>query len=216
MRFSSVLFDLDGTLLDTLDDLTDATNAVLAASGYPARTRAEVRQFVGNGIRLLMARALPAGTCEAEIRRRLALFRTIYAANMKNHTGPYPGIPAMLDAMQARGVQMAIVSNKFDPAVQDLCRAYFSPWISVAIGERPGVRKKPAPDGVFEAARSLGAPLADVLYVGDSDVDVQTARNAGIACVGVTWGFRDRAVLEAAGADYLIDRPDELEALLRG
>lgn len=210
MRFDTAVFDLDGTVLDTLDDLADSVNHTLNAYGFPTRTRDEVRRFVGNGVPLLIERAVPAGTAPDIRARCLADFKAYYKENMYHKTGPYPGIPELLDALRARGVKIAVVSNKFDAAVKDLCRRFYGDLIPVAIGERPDVRKKPAPDSVFTALRELGSAPENALYIGDSDVDIQTAKNAGLTSVGVTWGFRDRALLEREGAQYIIDSPAQL------
>ncbi|MDD3242769.1 MAG: HAD-IA family hydrolase [Eubacteriales bacterium] len=211
MTKQTVLFDLDGTLLDTLDDLAGSTNAALAACGYPLRQKDEVRAFVGNGVEKLIERAVPAGTPRADMLACLAVFREHYSRHMEDHTAPYPGILTLLEHLRAQGCRMAIISNKFDAAVKALNARWFSQWIEAAVGESPAVRKKPAPDTVLAAMAQLEANPASTLYVGDSDVDVQTARAAGIAVCGVTWGFRSRALLEEAGADYVVDTAQELE-----
>lgn len=206
----NVIFDLDGTLLNTLEDLRDSTNAALRAFGFPERTTDEVRRFVGNGVRLLMIRATPGGEENPQFEEILAYFRRHYAEHCFDQTRPYDGILPMLDRLQEAGIALAVVSNKFDAAVRELCDRYFSAQIAVAIGEREGVRKKPAPDSVLRAMRELHADPSESLYVGDSEVDIETARNAGIPCVSVTWGFRDRDFLLAHGASALIDDPSEL------
>ncbi len=222
------IFDLDGTLLNSLDDLADATNRALTNAGFPTRTRDEIRAFVGNGVALLIRRAVPAGTSEAEILSCLNDFRAIYAAACEVKTAPYPGILALLDELMARHIPVAVVSNKFDEAVKHLCAHYFPGRIAVAVGEREqdGIRKKPAPDTVFEALDALGVPRdaaaeepglaapASAVYIGDSEVDVETARNAGIPCISVTWGFRDEDMLCAAGATTIVHTVDELSAIL--
>lgn len=216
MRYHTVVFDLDGTLLNTLDDLADSTNAALRDCGYPQRTREEVRRFVGNGVRLLVERAVPAGTGEEEIERCLILFQEYYEKLMHCKTKPYAGIPPLLEELRANGVICAVVSNKYDDAVKRLADAHFGSLMGVAIGERRGVRRKPAPDSVLEALRALGADAKTALYAGDSDVDVQTAHNAGLPCAGVAWGFRSRGALEAAGADFIVDTPAQLLELVMG
>lgn len=210
MRFNTAIFDLDGTLLNTLDDLADSVNYVMEAHGFPTHTRDEVRRFVGNGVPLLIERSVPTGTSPEIYAQCLAEFKEHYKQNMCNKTGTYDGIPELLSSLRDRGVRMAIVSNKFDAAVKELCRRYYGDFIHVAIGERAGVRKKPAPDSVFTALRELGAGAEEALYIGDSDVDIQTARNASLTSVGVTWGFRDRELLERKGAHYIIDTPAQL------
>lgn len=206
----NVIFDLDGTLLNTLEDLRDSTNAALRAFGFPERTTDEVRRFVGNGVRLLMIRATPGGEETPQFEEILAYFRRHYAEHCFDQTRPYDGILPMLNRLQEAGIGLAVVSNKFDAAVRELCRRYFPDQIAIAIGEREGIRKKPAPDSVLQAMRELHADPSESLYVGDSEVDIETARNAGIPCVSVTWGFRDRDFLLAHGASTLIDDPSEL------
>lgn len=216
MRYHTVIFDLDGTLLNTLDDLADSTNAALRDCGYPQRTREEVRRFVGDGVHLLIERAIPAEAGEKEIERCLVLFQEYYENLMHCKTKPYAGIPPLLDALLANGVTCAVVSNKYDVAVKRLADLHFGGLMGVAIGERTGVRRKPAPDSVLEALRALGADAKTALYAGDSEVDVQTAHNAGLPCAGVTWGFRGRSVLEEAEADYIVDTPAQLLGLVMG
>lgn len=213
-RYQAVLFDLDGTLLDTLDDLADAVNHTLAAHQYPRRTREEICCFVGNGIRDLITRALPQGTDTPHFEEILADFRTYYAANSQNKTAPYPGVIALLTALRDAGVRVGVVSNKFDAAVRALCREYFGDLVEIAVGERPGIAKKPAPDAVLDAMRLLDAPVDGCVLVGDSETDVATAANAGIPCISVLWGFRDRACLLAAGATTFAEDTDALAALL--
>lgn len=209
MKYEAILFDLDGTLLNTLEDLKDSCNAALEACGYAPRTLDEVRRFVGNGVGLLIRRALPEGAGEEEWARCLALFKAHYQNNLDNKTRPYPGIEQALDALLARGYRIGVVSNKFDAAVKALCAHHF-PRIQVAVGEREGVRKKPAPDSALAAAQALGVRPASALYVGDSEVDIQTARNAGMDCLSVDWGFRPEAVLREAGAARIIHSPGAL------
>lgn len=210
MKYNTIVFDMDGTLLNTLEDLTDSVNYALQICGYTKRTLDEVQRFVGNGVRVLMNQAVPAGTSEEDIVKCLTIYRKHYSENMQHKTRPYDGINELLKSLKERGIKLAIVSNKYDSAVKALCKDYFQDYIRIAIGESPEVAKKPAPDSVFTALEQLGAVKEEALYVGDSEVDVQTARNAGLKCIGVTWGFRDREVLAAEGADIIIDRPQEL------
>ena len=210
MTYKTAVFDLDGTLLDTLEDLYLAVNRALSLHALPPRTRDEVRTFVGNGVELLIRRAVPAGTREEETLRVLADFKEIYAGICEEHTAPYAGIPDLLAALRSRGVRVAVVSNKFDEATKRLCARYFGDLVEVAVGERAGVRKKPAPDTVLEALRDLGAPLDSAVFIGDSDVDVATAAAAGMPCLSVTWGFRDEAFLVAHGARTLVHAPADL------
>ena len=215
MAYQTVIFDLDGTLLDTLEDLRDAVNHELRREGDPERTLEEVRTFVGNGLRRLMVRALPQGRSEEEIDRRTASMKVYYGENACRKTRPYPGILPLLAALKADGTAVAVVSNKMDGAVKTLCGQYFPGLTDLALGELEGVPRKPAPDMVELALGRLGKGKAGAVYVGDSEVDIATARNAGLPCLSVTWGFRPRAVLEEAGARALADTPEQLYAALR-
>ena len=210
MPYQTAVFDLDGTLLDTLEDLYLATNAALKRHSLPRRSRDEVRLFVGNGVEMLIRRAVPAGTDEETILAVLADFKTTYAAICEDHTKPYDGILDMLAALRERGIRVAVVSNKFDAATKKLCEKYFGDLVEVAIGERAGVRKKPAPDTVYEALKELGVTAEGAVYIGDSDVDIQTARNCGMECISVTWGLRDEEFLIGNGAKALVDTPEKL------
>ena len=216
MRYDTVIFDLDGTLLDTLQDLAAAVNYALHQQGYPPRTVQEVCRFVGNGVEKLMRRAVPAGLPEERIMAALAVFKDYYALHSNDATAPYPGIEALLDHLKARGVRMAIVSNKNDPNVKALARLYFPTTISMAVGEGGVVRAKPCPDTVLHVMNTWGCDPSRVLYVGDSDVDIQTARNAGVDCASVCWGFRPEQELRAAGATLLVHTAQELEAVVLG
>ena len=210
MSYQTAVFDLDGTLLDTLEDLYLATNAALERHSLPRRSRDEVRLFVGNGVEMLIRRAVPAGTDEETILAVLADFKTTYAAICEDHTRPYDGILDMLAALRERRIRVAVVSNKFDAATKKLCEKYFGDLVEVAIGERAGVRKKPAPDTVYEALKELGVTAEGAVYIGDSDVDIQTARNCGMPCISVTWGLRDEEFLMGNGAKALVDTPERL------
>ena len=210
MPYTIAIFDLDGTLLDTLEDLFLATNAALERHSLPHRTRDEVRMFVGNGVEMLIRRAVPPHTDETVIQGVLANFKTTYAAICEDHTRPYDGILAVLSALRDQGVRVAVVSNKFDAATKRLCEKYFGDLVEVAIGEKTGVRKKPAPDTVYEALKELGMTATGAVYIGDSDVDIQTARNCGMPCISVTWGLRDKDFLLQSGAEILVDTPEKL------
>ena len=210
----AILWDLDGTLLNTLDDLAASTNAALAMHGMPTRTLSEVRAFVGNGVRKLIERAVPEGTGEEAAEHVLADFIAHYGAHSRDNTAPYPGVMDMLRALHARGVRMAVVSNKVDFATKELSALYFGELMGAAVGDDPSREKKPAPDSPRLAMRLLSVAPEDCVYIGDSDVDVQTAANAGTACIAVSWGFRDRACLIAAGAPRIADTPEELLAML--
>ena len=209
--YNTFIFDLDGTLLNTLDDLAASVNYALRTHEMPERTLDEVRSFVGNGVRLLMERAIPEGTDNPRFEETFATFRQYYMDHSLDKTRPYEGIPEMIHALKQRGCRLAVVSNKFYAATQELIRHFF-PEITVAIGEHEseGIRKKPAPDTVFEALRQLGVAKEKAVYVGDSDVDLQTAHNSGLPCISVLWGFRDRDFLLAHGATTFISQPKEL------
>lgn len=210
--YKVIVFDLDGTLLDTLDDLTASVNAALTAFSLPIRTREEVRAFVGNGIVKLMQRAI--GQERADFAEILSAFKTHYAAHCADQTKPYFGVMELLSILQMQGKQLAVLSNKADFAVKQLCREYFGDLIVEAIGENEenGIRKKPAPDSLFAVMERLGVTPEETLYVGDSEVDIQTAIRAGVRCLSVTWGFKDRAFLIESGATVLVDEPREILA----
>lgn len=208
----AVVFDLDGTLLNTLDDLAASVNFALQSNGYNPRTIDEVRQFVGNGIRLLMTRALPGGEDNADFSKVFDAFKSHYIVHCNDATAPYPGIMSMLHELSRRNIKMAIVSNKADRAVKELNDIYFKDVIDVAIGENEaaGIKKKPAADMPLEALRQLGAVPDEAIYVGDSDVDIETADNAGMSCVSCAWGFRPVDFLEEHGAVNIISNPNQL------
>ncbi len=214
MQIDTILFDLDGTLLNSLGDLAASVNYALQQCGYPPRSLDEVRRFVGDGVVLLMDRAVPTGTAAANTAECLSIMREHYQTHMCNKTKPYDGICDLLTALKQRHIKMAVISNKFDAAVKKLCAEWFGEWIALAVGESETVAKKPAPAGVLSAMKTLGSSKKQTLYVGDSEVDIATARNAAIRSVGVTWGFRDRAILENARADFIIERPAELLKLI--
>ena len=210
----AVVFDLDGTLLNTLEDLANATNWALQHNGLPERTIDEVRRFVGNGVRRLIERAVPADTEAALLEQVFADFKTYYVSHCQDCTCLYDGIPEMLEKLKAGGYKMAIVSNKLQAGVDELYEFYFRETIEVAVGEREGIRRKPAPDMVETALKELGISADEAVYVGDSDVDLQTARNSGLACISVLWGFRDRDFLVEHGATCMVERPAEIVSLL--
>lgn len=211
-QYSTYIFDLDGTLLDTLDDLAAAVNYALRTYGMPEHSRDDVRRFVGNGVRMLMTRAIPDGEQNPQFESVFNSFRQYYLNHSLDTTQPYDGVPEMLAALKQRGCRLAVVSNKFCAATQELCRHFFPDTIEVAVGEHEaeGIRKKPAPDTVNEALSQLGVDRENAVYVGDSDVDLQTARNAGLPCISVLWGFRDKDFLLAHGATTFITSPKAL------
>lgn len=213
-KYQTIIFDLDGTLLNTLDDLSSSVNYALRQHGLAERSQAEVRQFLGNGIRRLIEQSVPAGTDDQKTDDVFQTFRSHYLEHSLDQTRPYDGIENLLHQLIDMKVATAIVSNKLDPAVKELHQHFFSDTIQVAIGETKTIRRKPAPDMVDECIRLLGCDRQTCLYVGDSEVDLQTARNAGLPCLSVSWGFRDKKQLIEAGATTIIDRPDELIDIL--
>lgn len=214
MKYNTVIFDLDGTLLNTLDDLRDSLNEILMQNSYLPQTIEDVRRFVGNGVWNLVRRSLPGSCSDQEVTRIMEDFKLHYKKNMQNKTRPYNGIMELLLDLNRFNYKVAIVSNKFDAAVKELALTYFGNLIPVAIGETTEIKRKPAPDSILRAVKELDSSLESTVLVGDSETDVQTAKNAGIPCIGVTWGFRSREVLREEGADYLIDTPREILTLI--
>ena len=213
-KYTTYIFDLDGTLLDTLGDLAASANYALRQFGFPEHSTDDVRRFVGNGVRRLMERAVPPGLGPAQFEEVLATFRQHYMHHALYTTRPYPGIPETLRELSRRGCPMAVVSNKLQTGVSELAQRWFGDLIHVAIGERDGVRRKPSPDMVQLAIREMGVRSEDCIYVGDSDVDLETARQAGLPCVSVLWGFRDRDFLLAHGATTFVEHPREILELI--
>ena len=212
MTYKTYIFDLDGTLLDTLGDLAASVNYALRTHGMPEHSIDDIRRFVGNGVRLLMERAVPEGAANPLFDEAFATFRTYYMDHSLDTTRPYDGILETLSELKSRGCRLAVVSNKMMAATQELCRYFFKDTIEVAIGENEaeGIRKKPAPDTVFAALKALGEDREGAVYVGDSDVDILTAHNSGLPCISVLWGFRDREFLKQNGAETFISAPSEL------
>lgn len=215
MRYDAAIFDLDGTLLDTIDDLKNSINHALSVCGYPPRTRAEVLAFVGNGVPRLVELAVPPGTPADRRQAVLDAMNAHYAVHCAELTRPYPGITDVLRTLRAAGVRVAVVSNKPDYGVQELCARYFPGLLDSAVGMREGIRKKPYPDAVETALAAFGVPPERAVYIGDSEVDVQTAKNAHTALIAVDWGFRTHAQLVEAGAERIVSDADALLALLR-
>lgn len=214
-RYKAIIFDLDGTLLDTLADLAEGTNYALRVNGFPERTIDEIRQFVGNGARKLIERAVPDGQIEAALEKVRQDFDIYYKVHCKDHTGPYPGIMEMLQELVQQGYSLGVVSNKPDFAVQELIPEYFPGIFASVSGERQGVAKKPAPDLIWEAMKNLQADSSNAVYVGDSEVDLEAAANAGIPCISVAWGFKGRRFLEEQHAGTIIEVPAEVFAFLQ-
>ena len=214
MKYSTVLFDLDGTLLNTLDDLSDSVNAILRLHHLPEITREETAGYLGNGAGHLVHCALPAGTPEEMEKTVLAEYRAYYAAHCRIKTAPYPGILDMLTHLREKGMRMAVVSNKPDGAVKELSDRFFGALMETAVGEKPEIRRKPAPDTVFEVMGLMDVKREECVYIGDSEVDLEMAKNCGLPCISVTWGFRSEAQLIASGATCLVHSAGELEELL--
>ena len=212
----TVVFDLDGTLLDTLEDLKNSVNYAITHYGYPEHTLEDIRKYVGNGILLLMQRAIPGGQDAPHFEEAFALFKEHYGQHCNDTTKPYNGIMEMLHTLKEKNVKIAIVSNKADFAVKELNAIYFKDVISVAIGEKEseGIRKKPAPDTVIEALKQLGSTAENAVYIGDSDVDIETARNSGMDEILCDWGFRGEEFLKQHGAKIIIKKPREILPLI--
>ncbi len=210
MKYKAALFDLDGTLLDSLEDMANSINCMLAEKGYEARSLDEVRSFVGNGVKKLVQRSLPPHCSEEESEVCLTCFKSHYGEKMQDKTKPYAGIIEALCELKRLGVPMAIISNKYDDAVKKLTKEMFGQLIDIAIGTSAKIQPKPAVDGICLALEMLGVNPAQALYFGDSEVDVLTAQNAKMDCVGVAWGFREKKVLQECGANYIITEPDEI------
>lgn len=210
MKYKTLIFDLDGTLLNTLEDLTASVNYAMRQCCFPERTLDEVRSFIGNGVKVLIRRAIPEGTSEAEYDKAHSEFRKHYSENSRNKTAPYEGIMELLHTLKSQGYVLAIVSNKVDFAVKDLRDKFFSDVIDVAIGDSDATRTKPEPDMVYKAIDELGADKDTCVYIGDTDVDIETAKNAGMDCISVSWGFRSHSELEDSGAKMIADTAEEI------
>lgn len=213
-RINTILFDMDGTVLDTLDDLTDSVNHVLAIRRMPLRTREEYRQFFGNGIRYALSQAVPENTEAAVIDEMIPVFKAYYDRHCLDKTRPYDGIPDLMRALKKQGYKLAIVSNKIDSAVKELNDRFFAEYVDAAMGETRDIRRKPAADMVMAALTALNSTREETVYVGDSEVDLETARNAGIPCITALWGFRDRDFLLTKGAAVFAETPEEVLSVL--
>lgn len=209
-EYDTYIFDLDGTLLDTLADLAASVNHAMRTHNMPEHSIDDIRLFVGNGVKKLMERSIPNGLANPKFDVAYATFRQHYMEHSLDTTRPYTGIEELLAELRRRGKHIAVVSNKFYAATQELCRHFFGDTVEVAIGEREDIRKKPAPDTVNEALRQLAVGKEGAVYIGDSDVDIATARNSGLPCISVLWGFRDKDFLIAHGATTFVSRPQEI------
>lgn len=215
LKLTGVLFDLDGTLLNTLDDLAISANYALSECRYPSRTKEEIRLFVGNGVYQLIRRALPQEEpTKEEINECLDIFRSHYLVHMNDHTAPYDGILPMLQRLKEAGYTIGVISNKLEPAVRQLCEHFFPGLVDIAVGDLPPRPNKPSPDIVFAAMEAVGLSQESCVYVGDTNVDIETGRNAGLSVISCSWGFRDREHLIQAGATTIIEQPAELLKLL--
>lgn len=210
MKYKAVIFDMDGTILNTLEDLKNATNYSLRQFGMPERSLEEVRMFVGNGIRKLVERAVPAGTSGEKIAQILDVFLEYYEIHSADNTSPYPGILELVEKLKKSGIKTAVSTNKADVPAQELGREYFNGIFDLIVGQQDGLKVKPAPDSVNKILSILDIQKKDAIYIGDSDVDVQTAKNSGLDFIGVSWGFRGREFLEKNGAKNIVDNANEI------
>ena len=210
MKYNSVVFDLDGTLLDTLGDLRDSVNFALKKNNLPKRTTEEIRSFVGNGIRLLIELSVPKNTSLEITEQCFQDFKEYYKDHSAILTKPYDDIIDLMKTLKSKGVKIGVVSNKADFAVKTLMEDYFSGLYDCAYGERAGVPRKPEPDGVLDAIKGMGSEIENTIYIGDSEVDVVTSKNAKLPCIAVTWGFRDKKVLEDLNPEYIVDSPSDI------
>lgn len=216
-KINTVVFDMDGTVLNTIDDLATSVNYAMEKFGFPQRTVEDYRRAVGNGIRRAIELTVPEGTSQEVIDEMVPVFKEHYDEHCLDKTRPYDGIIELMKELKKRGYKMAIVSNKIDSAVKELNQRFFSEAIEVAIGEKPGVSRKPAPDMVWEALKELGSTEDEAVYIGDSEVDFATANNSNLPCISVLWGFRDKDLLEEIGAQVFAEKPsDVLEILTNG
>ncbi|MBR1661531.1 MAG: HAD-IIIA family hydrolase [Acidaminococcaceae bacterium] len=213
-KYKAIIFDLDGTLLDTLKDLQEGTNYALRVNGMPERTLDEIRRFVGSGARKLIERVIPGCEKEGVYEKVMGDFAFYYKEHCKDNTAPYPGIMELLKELKRRGYALGVVSNKPDFAVQELIPEYFPDIFSSVTGERQGVAKKPAPDLIWEAMKKLNASKEESVYIGDSEVDIEAAKNAGLPCISVAWGFKGRDFLEEHDAEMIVDAPEEILELV--
>lgn len=214
MKYSAVIFDMDGTILNTLEDLKISLNHALSLNGFAERSLEEVRRFVGNGIRRLVELGVPENTDEKQTDKVFADFNAYYAIHCNDNTRAYDGIIELIKELDENGIKTAVVSNKSDYAVQELCKIYFDGMFCAAIGLKDGIRKKPYPDSVNEVLRRLGTAKENAVYVGDSEVDIETAKNAGTDCISVDWGFRSDKELIEAGANIIVKDTNRLKKLL--
>ena len=214
MKYTTIVFDCDGTLLDTLTDLRNAVNYVLRTHDLPERSIPEVKAALGNGVAHLMRQSLPDSISEAQFNTYLDEFKAYYGEHLQDYTAPYPGMLDVLDTLRAKGYKLAIVSNKIQEGITPLNKEYFGDRLPVAIGERPGLQRKPAPDMVLQALKELDSTQDESIYIGDSEVDVATAKNSGLLCIGVTWGFRDEQLHKDLGVKYIARKAEDIVTII--
>ncbi|MDU1260676.1 MAG: HAD family hydrolase [Veillonella sp.] len=214
MKYTTIVFDCDGTLLDTLTDLRNAVNYVLRTHDLPERSIPEVKAALGNGVAHLMRQSLPDSISEAQFNTYLDEFKAYYGEHLQDYTAPYPGMLDVLDTLRAKGYKLAIVSNKIQEGITPLNKEYFGDRLPVAIGERPGLQRKPAPDMVLQALKELGSTQDESIYIGDSEVDVATAKNSGLLCIGVTWGFRDEQLHKDLGVTHIARKAEDIVTII--
>lgn len=214
MKYTTIVFDCDGTLLDTLTDLRNAVNYVLRAHDLPERSVPEVKAALGNGVAHLMRQSLPDSISEDEFNTYLDEFKIYYGEHLQDYTAPYPGMLDVLDTLRAKGYKLAIVSNKIQEGITPLNNEYFGDRLPVAIGERPGLQRKPAPDMVLQALKELNSSQDESIYIGDSEVDVATAKNSGLLCIGVTWGFRDEQLHKDLGVTHIARKAEDIVTII--
>ena len=214
MKYTTIVFDCDGTLLDTLTDLRNAVNYVLRAHDLPERSVPEVKAALGNGVAHLMRQSLPDSISEAEFNTYLDEFKAYYGEHLQDYTAPYSGMLDVLDTLRAKGYKLAIVSNKIQEGITPLNKEYFGNRLPVAIGERPGLQRKPAPDMVLQALKELNSSQDESIYIGDSEVDVATAKNSGLLCIGVTWGFRDEQLHKDLGVTHIARKAEDIVTII--
>ena len=214
MKYTTIVFDCDGTLLDTSTDLFNSVNYVLRKHNFPEKSLSEVKAALGNAVTYLMRQCLPSTVAENELEPYIEEFKAYYGEHLKDTTAPYPGILDMLDVLRDQGYKLAIVSNKIQEGVTPLNKEYFGNRLPVAIGERPGLQRKPAPDMVLQALKELGSTPEESIYVGDSEVDVATAKNSGLLCIGVTWGFREESLLHELGVKHIARKAEDIITII--
>jgi phosphoglycolate phosphatase len=216
MKYKAAVFDMDGTILNTIDDLRDSVNAVLAHFGYPKRSPEEIRAFVGGGSYQLIRMALPEGCSKKIVDEVHDFYRPYYAAHSEIKTAPYPGIVELLSKLKAAGLKLAVVSSKPDGPVNTLCKKYFDGVFDISIGDRPDLERKPAPDALFLALKELGVDKDEAVFTGDSEYDIAIAKNAGVFGIAVSWGYRDRDLLAGLGPGSIADSCEDIERIILG